>query len=479
MRRDIDRRRRIEPRPGHGDRPVPSDGEATADEIGRAVTLDERDVVEVASGPVGDHGDATVAEDCGSEPRAVMTEAGFRVTTLSGELVKIEEPLVPEIGEDQDTASVGRPVDDVVDPVRLSRNAVRVAAIRVHHPERPALVASFVRSIRDARAVRRQAVRADAIGLVRETLRNAAIDRHAPQLHRAGEVADEVKSPRIGRKREARRAARVEDPYQGRRHRRSLAWRGGQWAAVGVRSLAVGVVLACVASACAPGGGITTSTANPSMSGPAFTETVIQSGLIVPWEVVVAPDGRMFVTERPGTLSVFESTAPMAKRVASIQVAGVRAMGEAGLLGLALDPDFPHNQFLYVCASRLDQGEWRNEVLRYRASASALAIDTTILRTGIVASGLHDGCRVRFGPDGKLWIATGDGGLPARAQDATSLNGKVLRLNVDGTVPSDNPTLKGQSAPSAVYALGLRNPGGMAFDSRTGPCLASAPGSLR
>ncbi|OLB90849.1 MAG: hypothetical protein AUI15_23785 [Actinobacteria bacterium 13_2_20CM_2_66_6] len=231
------------------------------------------------------------------------------------------------------------------------------------------------------------------------------------------------------------------------------------------------MVLACVASACAPGGGITTSTANPSMSGPAFTETVIQSGLIVPWEVVVAPDGRMFVTERPGTLSVFESTAPMAKRVASIQVAGVRAMGEAGLLGLALDPDFPHNQFLYVCASRLDQGEWRNEVLRYRASASALAIDTTILRTGIVASGLHDGCRVRFGPDGKLWIATGDGGLPARAQDATSLNGKVLRLNVDGTVPSDNPTLKGQSAPTAVYALGLRNPGGLAFDPRTGTCF--------
>jgi glucose/arabinose dehydrogenase len=240
---------------------------------------------------------------------------------------------------------------------------------------------------------------------------------------------------------------------------------------VGVRGLAVGAVLACAASACAPGGGITAPSTGPSLSGPAITETVIQSGLIVPWEVAVAPDGRMFVTERPGTLSVFESTAPMARRVASTQVTGVRAMGEAGLLGLALDPDFPRNQFLYVCASRLDQGEWRNEVLRYRVSASAVTVDTTILRAGIVASGLHDGCRIRFGPDGKLWIATGDGGVPARAQDATSLNGKVLRLNADGTVPSDNPSLKGQSAPTAVYALGLRNPGGLAFDPRTGTCF--------
>jgi glucose/arabinose dehydrogenase len=207
------------------------------------------------------------------------------------------------------------------------------------------------------------------------------------------------------------------------------------------------------------------------MSGPAITETVIQSGLIVPWEVAVAPDGRMFVTERPGTISVFESTTPMARRVTSTQVSGVRAMGEAGLLGLALDPDFPRNQFVYVCASRLDQGEWRNEVLRYRASASALAVDTTILRAGIVASGLHDGCRMHFGPDGKLWIATGDGGVPARAQDVSSLNGKVLRINADGSVPGDNPTIRGESAPSAIYALGLRNPGGLAFDPKTGTCF--------
>jgi glucose/arabinose dehydrogenase len=238
---------------------------------------------------------------------------------------------------------------------------------------------------------------------------------------------------------------------------------------VGGRGLAAALLFAFLASACAPGGGIT---ARPTPSAdPTFTETVIQSGLIVPWEVAVADDGRMFVTERPGTISVFASTAPMAKRIASAQVSGVRAMGEAGLLGLALDPDFTRNQLFYVCASRMDQGEWRNEILRYRASADALTIDATILHTGIVASGLHDACRMRFGPDGKLWIATGDGGQSARAQDAASLNGKVLRINADGSVPTDNPIIKGETARSAVYALGLRNPGGLAFQPNTGTCF--------
>lgn len=239
---------------------------------------------------------------------------------------------------------------------------------------------------------------------------------------------------------------------------------------MGGRSVAAAMVFAWLTAACASGGGVANGSPSPS-PGPTLTETVIQSGLIVPWEVALASDGRMFVTERPGTISVFESDLPMAKRVASTQVTGLRAMGEAGLLGLAIDPDFARNQLFYVCASLLDQGEWRNEILRYRASATALAPENTILRGGIMASGLHDSCRIRFGPDGKLWVATGDGGQPARAQDPGSLNGKVLRINTDGSIPTDNPTLKGQAGPSAIYALGLRNPGGLAFHPRTGSCF--------
>ncbi|TMG46639.1 MAG: PQQ-dependent sugar dehydrogenase [Chloroflexi bacterium] len=238
---------------------------------------------------------------------------------------------------------------------------------------------------------------------------------------------------------------------------------------MGGRVLAAVAVLALLACGCAPGGGIA-GAPTPSAAAPAISETVIQSGLVVPWDVAVADDGRMFVTERPGTISVFESTAKMAKRIATAQVAGVRAMGEAGLLGLALDPDFASNALLYVCASRTDQGDWRNQILRYRLAGTTLTLDGVVMRIGIAAAGVHDSCRLRFGPDRKLWIATGDAGQGALAQDATSFNGKVLRINVDGSVPYDNPTLRGQAAPGPVYAVGLRNPGGLAFQPGTGAC---------
>jgi len=224
-----------------------------------------------------------------------------------------------------------------------------------------------------------------------------------------------------------------------------------------------------VAAACASGSGAV-GTPAPSVT-PATTESVLQTSLVVPWDMAVAPDGRLFVTERPGTIDVFANTAPMAKRIATTQVAGVRAMGEAGLLGLALDPDFATNGFLYACASRVDGSEWRNQILRFRAASGAPVLDTVVLRAGPIAAGIHDSCRPRFGPDGKLWIATGDAGQGPLAQDAGSMNGKILRMNADGTVPLDNPTVKGASSPGLVYALGLRNPGGLAFQPTTGACF--------
>src|SRR2546425_11810959 len=105
------------------------------------------------------------------------------------------------------------------------------------------------------------------------------------------------------------------------------------------------------------------TTPSPTRSAPGMTETVVQSGLTVPWDIAFASDGRMVVTERPGAIDVFASTAPNAKRIASAQVAGIRAMGEAGLLGAALDPDFATSGLMFVCASRMDEGEWRDQLL--------------------------------------------------------------------------------------------------------------------
>ena len=201
---------------------------------------------------------------------------------------------------------------------------------------------------------------------------------------------------------------------------------------------------------------------------PRLVDTVVQSGLSIPWDLAFAPDGRMFVTERVGTIIVFESGAPNARRLSSTLVPQMRAMGEAGLMGIALDPAFATNGLLYVCASRTDEGAWRNQVLRYRADGNALTFDRYVIRSGMGAATIHDGCRVRFGADGKLWVTMGENGNSTLAQDPTILNGKVLRLETDGSIPEDNPILPGASKRSAIYTMGNRNPQGLAVQPGTG-----------
>lgn len=226
----------------------------------------------------------------------------------------------------------------------------------------------------------------------------------------------------------------------------------------------VRLALACLAISAlagplAPGA----AAAAPRLSGRA-----VQSGLVHPWDIAFAPNGRMYVTERPGRIRVFASGAVGARRLKTFTVPNVRAEGEAGLMGIALHPRFASNGFLYVCASRTDEGQWRNQVLRYRVSGTAFSFSRYIVRRGMAASSIHNGCRLRFGPDGKLYVTMGDAANSARAQDPTSLNGKVLRLNADGTIPSDNPIMPGASRRTAVFTMGHRNPQGIAFHPTTG-----------
>ena len=204
-----------------------------------------------------------------------------------------------------------------------------------------------------------------------------------------------------------------------------------------------------------------------SGTAPNLTTTVVQSGLSFPWDIAFAPDGRMFVTERAGNILVYASGAPGAAQLANNPVANIHAEGEAGAMGIALDPSFATNHFVYVCASRDDNG-WLNQVLRYRESNSSLAFDGYVIRTGMFAGGNHDGCRVRFGPDGKLWVTMGEVGNTTFSQNPNALNGKVLRVNPDGTIPGDNPILAGAFGRTAAYTMGHRNPQGIAFQPGTG-----------
>jgi glucose/arabinose dehydrogenase len=202
---------------------------------------------------------------------------------------------------------------------------------------------------------------------------------------------------------------------------------------------------------------------------PRLTATVVRSGLAIPWDLAFAPDGRMFVTERVGNILIYASAAPNAAQLANVfPVANINASGESGLMGIELDPAFASNNLLYVCVSVTDGGQWLNQVLRYRMNANTPVFDGYVIRSGMRANSNHDGCRIRFGPDGKLWVTMGDAGNTANGQNPNVLNGKVLRVNGDGTIPADNPVMPGASARTAVYTMGNRNPQGLTFEPGTG-----------
>jgi glucose/arabinose dehydrogenase len=206
----------------------------------------------------------------------------------------------------------------------------------------------------------------------------------------------------------------------------------------------------------------------PPGSVPRLVATVVQSGLRIPWDLAFAPDGRMFVTERVGNILVYASAAPGAAQLVNAPVPNIRAVGEAGAMSIELDPAFSANGLLYVCASVLDGGQWLNQVLRFRMNGNTPVFDRHIIRTGMRANDRHNGCRIRFGPDGKLWVTMGDVGNTANGQDPSSLNGKVLRVNSDGSIPADNPIMPGAGSRTAVYTMGNRNPQGLTFEPGTG-----------
>lgn len=182
--------------------------------------------------------------------------------------------------------------------------------------------------------------------------------------------------------------------------------------------------------------------------------TVLAENLTIPWDLVFLPDGDMLVSERPGTLLRID---PQDGEVDSIPIEGVAHRGEGGLLGVELHPDFSENSYVYLYRTTTESGAITNEVLRYRFVGGALE-DATRIISGIPGAPYHDGGRMAFGPDGHLYIATGDAGTPSLAQDTSSLAGKILRVAADGSIPENNPF------GNAVYSYGHRNPQGLTWD---------------
>jgi|KBSSwiStaDraftv2_1062776.scaffolds.fasta_scaffold422656_1 glucose/arabinose dehydrogenase len=190
-----------------------------------------------------------------------------------------------------------------------------------------------------------------------------------------------------------------------------------------------------------------------------FKVEKVVGGLEVPWSIVWAPDGRMIFTERPGRVRVFEKGALREKPL--FVVPDVEPKGESGLMSVALHPQFATNKFLYLSYAYSSDGA-QVRVVRYREAPEGL-VDRKVIIENIPAAQFHAGCRLRFGPDGKLYITTGDATKRDLAQKLDSLAGKTLRLNDDGTVPQDNPFVGQKDARPEIWSLGHRNAQGLDF----------------
>lgn len=211
-----------------------------------------------------------------------------------------------------------------------------------------------------------------------------------------------------------------------------------------------------------------TKTLNFSVNQPPTGDLQLQSvlsGLNFPVGLALAPDGRVFFNERlTGKVRIINQQWQLVPtQFCQITIA---TSGEQGLLGLTLDPDFANNKFVYVYHSA--SSPLRNRVVRYTESSGSCTQETIIL-DNLPASTNHNGGIIQFGPDGKLYVIIGDAENTANAQDRTSLAGKVLRVNPDGSAPSDNPFFSDANVNAKkVFSLGHRNSYGFTFHGHTG-----------
>jgi glucose/arabinose dehydrogenase len=197
---------------------------------------------------------------------------------------------------------------------------------------------------------------------------------------------------------------------------------------------------------------------NPEPPPPGSVEikdTILAGGLQYPWEILWGPDNFIWMTERGGKISrVNPATGAI---LPLLTISEVVSNGEGGLLGMVLHPDFSANPHVFVAYDYTNAGNYREKIVRYTYNGTALASPVTII-DNIAASSIHNGCRLVISPDLKLFITTGDASDQALPQNTSSRNGKVLRLNLDGSIPSDNPV-----AGNPYWSFGHRNPQGLVF----------------
>jgi quinoprotein glucose dehydrogenase len=214
---------------------------------------------------------------------------------------------------------------------------------------------------------------------------------------------------------------------------------------------------------------------------PGYRAVAWVQGLEVPWSLVFLPDGRALVSERPGRIRLIRDGVLQEEPYAVLAaVEGGKGLigfilelavgGEGGLMGLALHPDFPEEPYLYAMHTYRGPDGVKNRVIRLEDRGDHGRFDKVIIEN--IPGGLnHNGGRIAFGPDGMLYVTTGETFEAQLAADLNSLGGKILRLTPEGKVPEDNPF-----PDSPVYSFGHRNPQGLAWHPETGQLFASEHG---
>jgi glucose/arabinose dehydrogenase len=220
-----------------------------------------------------------------------------------------------------------------------------------------------------------------------------------------------------------------------------------------------------------------TSAVNAATLPPGFSETSI-NGLSNPTAMEIAPDGRIFVCEQGGALRVIKNGVLLSTPFLTLSV---DSNGERGLLGIAFDPNFATNHFLYVYYT-VTSTPRHNRVSRFTANGDVAAVGSeAVIREldNLSSATNHNGGAIHFGPDGKLYVAVGENANGSNSQTLSNRLGKVLRINSDGTIPGDNPFFNtAAGANRSIWALGLRNPFTFAFQPGTGRLFINDVGEV-
>lgn len=205
-----------------------------------------------------------------------------------------------------------------------------------------------------------------------------------------------------------------------------------------------------------------------------FSQQMVESGFNKPTQFAFAPDGRIFVAEQPGSLRVVKNGNLLVRPFIKLSVS---AVGERGLLGVAVDPDFNNNHYLYLYYTLASKTN--NRISRFTASGDTVVpgSETVVLDLDSLKDVNHNGGFLQFGLDGKLYVCAGENKVSANAQNLDKYLGKILRINTDGSVPPGNPFATGSPQRQRIWAYGMRNPYTIAVQPGTGKIFVNDVGA--